>query len=171
MKADLHPKWYPEAQVICACGNSWTVGATVPELRTDVCSACHPFFTGEQRIVDTEGQVDRFMRRLRAREEALLEAERREAARTSPELLIEVLQLGSRMENLLRDAGVTTVGDVLARLEESGDEGLTDIKGFGLKALADLKRGLRQRGFVLPGDEPPAEGTEEAAEASTPEAA
>ncbi len=65
MRENIHPKWYPEARVTCACGNTWTVGATVPEIRTDVCSACHPFYTGEQRIVDTEGQVDRFMKRLR----------------------------------------------------------------------------------------------------------
>jgi large subunit ribosomal protein L31 len=64
MKADIHPKYYPEAQVVCACGNSWTTGATLEMVRTDVCSACHPFFTGEQRIVDTAGQVERFMRRL-----------------------------------------------------------------------------------------------------------
>ncbi len=64
MKAKIHPKYYPEARVICACGNTWTTGATVPEIKVDVCSACHPFFTGEQRIVDTAGQVDRFMRRL-----------------------------------------------------------------------------------------------------------
>ncbi len=64
MKKDIHPKYYPEARVICACGNTWTVGSTVPEIRTDVCSVCHPFFTGEQRIVDTAGQVDRFRRRL-----------------------------------------------------------------------------------------------------------
>src|SRR5512138_1452406 len=64
MKEKIHPKYYPEARVVCACGNSWTTGATVPEIRVDVCSACHPFFTGEQRIVDTAGQVDRFMRRL-----------------------------------------------------------------------------------------------------------
>src|SRR5512135_42493 len=64
MKAKIHPKYYPEAKVICACGNTWTTGATIPEIKVDVCSACHPFFTGEQRIVDTAGQVDRFMRRL-----------------------------------------------------------------------------------------------------------
>ena len=75
MKEGLHPQWYPEAQVTCACGESWTVGATVPEIRTDICSKCHPYYTGEQRIVDTEGQVDRFMRRLQAREEAIDEAE------------------------------------------------------------------------------------------------
>jgi large subunit ribosomal protein L31 len=64
MKEGIHPKYYPNATVICACGNSWTTGATQKEIRTDVCSACHPFFTGEQRIVDTAGQVERFMRRL-----------------------------------------------------------------------------------------------------------
>jgi len=64
MKKDIHPAYYPEATVICACGNTWTTGATQEVVRTDVCSACHPFFTGEQRIVDTAGQVERFMRRL-----------------------------------------------------------------------------------------------------------
>jgi large subunit ribosomal protein L31 len=64
MKDNIHPKYYSEAKVICACGNTWTTGATQEEIRTDVCSACHPFYTGEQRIVDTAGQVERFMRRL-----------------------------------------------------------------------------------------------------------
>lgn len=63
MKKDIHPTYYPEAKVICACGNTWTTGSTVPEIHTEMCSACHPFFTGEQRIVDTAGQVDRFQRR------------------------------------------------------------------------------------------------------------
>jgi large subunit ribosomal protein L31 len=66
VKPDIHPKWYPEAKVTCACGNTFTVGATVPAIETEVCYNCHPFFTGEQRIVDTAGQVDRFMRRLEA---------------------------------------------------------------------------------------------------------
>ncbi|MDD3826859.1 MAG: 50S ribosomal protein L31 [Anaerolineaceae bacterium] len=64
MKENTHPTYYPDAKVICACGNTWTTGATQEVIRTDVCSACHPFFTGEQRIVDTAGQVERFMRRL-----------------------------------------------------------------------------------------------------------
>ena len=64
MKKDIHPAYFAEATVVCACGNSWTTGATQEVVRTDVCSACHPFFTGEQRIVDTAGQVERFMRRL-----------------------------------------------------------------------------------------------------------
>jgi large subunit ribosomal protein L31 len=64
MKENIHPEYHEEAVVRCACGNTWTTGSTVAEVYTDVCSACHPFFTGEQRIVDTEGRVDRFYRRL-----------------------------------------------------------------------------------------------------------
>jgi len=64
MRKDIHPQYYPQAKVACACGNTWVTGSTRPVIHTDVCSACHPFFTGEQRIVDTEGHVERFMRRL-----------------------------------------------------------------------------------------------------------
>lgn len=152
MKPKIHPKWYPNAQVLCACGNTWTVGATVPEIRTDVCSKCHPFFTGEQRIVDTEGQVDRFMRRLKAREDALREVQERKEVRTSPNRSIAELGLSPRVLSTLQEAGIETVNDVLNRLMESGDEGLTNIRGFGLKALADLKKLLRAQGFTLPGD-------------------
>jgi large subunit ribosomal protein L31 len=63
MKAGIHPK-YVEAQVVCACGNTFTTRSTKPMLRTDLCNVCHPFYTGEQRIVDTAGQVERFMRRM-----------------------------------------------------------------------------------------------------------
>ncbi len=64
MKADIHPQYYPEAKVVCSCGNTWVTGSTVPELHTDVCSACHPFYTGQtQRLVDRGGQVERFNRR------------------------------------------------------------------------------------------------------------
>ena len=63
MKAAIHPT-YVESTVVCACGNTFTTRSTKPQLRTDLCSACHPFYTGEQRIVDTAGQVERFMRRM-----------------------------------------------------------------------------------------------------------
>ena len=69
MKEGIHPEFYPEAQVVCACGNTWNTGSTQEEIRTDVCFKCHPFFTGEQRIVDTEGQVDRFYKKLQARQD------------------------------------------------------------------------------------------------------
>lgn len=63
MKKGIHPK-YVEATVVCACGNTFTTGSTRQQLKVEVCSQCHPFFTGEQRIVDTAGQVERFMRRM-----------------------------------------------------------------------------------------------------------
>jgi len=63
MKQDTHPTYYPKAKVICACGNSFTTGSTVPELHVEICSACHPFFTGKQKLVDTAGRVDRFKKR------------------------------------------------------------------------------------------------------------
>lgn len=63
MKVEIHPEWYPEAQVTCVCGNAFTTGSTKAEIRVEICSRCHPFFTGEQRIVDTEGRVERIRRR------------------------------------------------------------------------------------------------------------
>ncbi len=63
MKTDIHPEWHAEAQVTCLCGNTFTTGSTKASIRVEVCSQCHPFFTGEQRIVDTEGRVERFRRR------------------------------------------------------------------------------------------------------------
>lgn len=151
MKENIHPKFYPEAQATCACGNTWTVGATVPVIRTDVCSKCHPFFTGEQRIVDAGGQVERFMKKLERRDMIIAEAEKEKARATSPELFIMELEISPRAQKVLVGAGITTVDDVLARLEE-GDEALTNLRGFGLKSLATLKKRLRARGFVLPGD-------------------
>lgn len=63
MKPGIHPK-YVESTVICACGNTFVTRSTRPQLRTDLCNVCHPFYTGEQRIVDTAGQVERFMKRM-----------------------------------------------------------------------------------------------------------
>lgn len=60
MKKDIHPKYYPEAKVICACGNVMTVGSTVEEMKVETCGACHPFYTGKKKLVDTTGRVDRF---------------------------------------------------------------------------------------------------------------
>ena len=62
-KKDIHPKWYPEAKVICNGEVVMTTGSTQPEIHVDVWSGNHPFFTGTQKILDTEGRVDRFMRK------------------------------------------------------------------------------------------------------------
>jgi len=63
MKTEIHPTFYEDAVVTCACGNTFTTGSTHKELKTEVCSVCHPFYTGQQRIVDTGGQVERFRKR------------------------------------------------------------------------------------------------------------
>ncbi len=62
MKEKIHPK-YMQAKVICACGNTFTTGSTKPELHVEVCSSCHPFFTGKQHILDIQGRVERFQKR------------------------------------------------------------------------------------------------------------
>ncbi|MDP3004344.1 MAG: 50S ribosomal protein L31 [Candidatus Azambacteria bacterium] len=64
MKKEIHPKYYREAKVKCACGNSFTVGSTVPEINVEICSKCHPFYTGKDKIIDTAGRVERFKKRL-----------------------------------------------------------------------------------------------------------
>ncbi|MBI2278924.1 MAG: 50S ribosomal protein L31 [Candidatus Brennerbacteria bacterium] len=68
MKESIHPKYYPNAKVTCACGETFTVGATVPEIRVEICSKCHPFYTGKQSLIDTTGRVERFRARSRAAE-------------------------------------------------------------------------------------------------------
>lgn len=149
MKEEIHPTYYPEALVVCACGNTWTTGSTIKEIRTDVCSNCHPFFTGEQRIVDTEGQVDRFYKKLQARQDYIDEADAREAAKVSPERPIAELELGTRATASLAKADITKVGQVMEMLE-TGEASLLAVEGFGRKSLTDLKKRLRQFGYKLP---------------------
>ena len=62
MKKGIHPTYIP-AKVVCACGNTFETHSTIPEIRVEICSACHPFFTGRQKIVDTAGRVEKFMRK------------------------------------------------------------------------------------------------------------
>jgi large subunit ribosomal protein L31 len=64
MKANLHPQYFPAAIVSCACGNKFTTGSTVAEITTEICSNCHPFYTGKQNLIDRTGNVDRFRKRL-----------------------------------------------------------------------------------------------------------
>lgn len=60
MKAKIHPTWYEECVVSCACGNTFVVGASKPQIKLDICAKCHPFFTGEMKFVDTMGRVEKF---------------------------------------------------------------------------------------------------------------
>lgn len=68
MKKDIHPKYYPKARVVCACGNSFTVGSTKEFMEIEICSKCHPFYTGKERLVDTLGRVEKFRKRLAKKE-------------------------------------------------------------------------------------------------------
>src|SRR5512139_103199 len=149
MKQGIHPTYYPDAQVICSCGNTWTTGSTQKVIRTDVCSKCHPFFTGEQRIVDTEGQVDRFYKKLQVRQDYIREKETRDAARTSPTRPVEELGLGTRATDALIKGGLVNVGQILEKLT-AGEAALLALEGFGRKSMADLKKKLRQMGYELP---------------------
>jgi len=63
MKKKIHPKYYDNCQVSCACGNTFITGSTLPEIKVEICAACHPFFTGEMKYVDTLGRVERFQKR------------------------------------------------------------------------------------------------------------
>jgi large subunit ribosomal protein L31 len=63
MKTGIHPQYHANAVVTCSCGSTFTTGSTKPQLRVELCNRCHPFYTGEQRIVDTEGRVERLKRR------------------------------------------------------------------------------------------------------------
>ena len=82
MKAKIHPKWYENSKVTCACGNTFTLGTTVPEINIEVCSTCHPFFTGQMRYVDTAGRVDAFReKRAKAQKQVITKVEKRKLKR------------------------------------------------------------------------------------------
>ena len=157
MRPGIHPVYYPQATVTCACGNTWKTGSTIESIHTDVCSNCHPFYTGEQRIVDTEGQVERFYKKLQARQDYIEESESRGAGTGLLDVPISDVELGSRAEKALVHAGIATLGQALERLQQ-GEESLLAIEGFGRKSLIDLKKRLRQRGVALP-EEQEAEAT------------
>lgn len=158
MKAEIHPTYYPDAKVTCAtCGRTWTTGSTKKELRVDICSNCHPFFSGEaQRIIDIEGQVDRFYKKLSARQTYVETKKAQEAARKSPERPIAELGLSTRATEALTKAGVSNVSQLLDRLA-GGDAGVLGIEGFGQKSLIDAKKKLRAMGYDLPEAAPAAE--------------
>jgi large subunit ribosomal protein L31 len=83
MKKDIHPK-YVEATVHCSCGNTFTTRSTKPDLRVELCSQCHPFYTGKQKLVDSGGRVERFKRRFEKAEPVKAEPAKAEAAKAEP---------------------------------------------------------------------------------------
>lgn len=149
MKNGIHPKYYPDARVVCSCGHVWTTGSTRKELRVDVCSNCHPFYTGEQRIVDTAGQVDRFYKRLNRFSDHQVDAVKRQTdlrQKMEQRFLkqqIIALDLSDNIFQVLHDANVITVGDLVKKIE-SGKNSLLTLAGFNDKVLADVESKLRE---------------------------
>ena len=125
MKPGIHPK-YVEATVVCACGNTFTTRSTKPQLRTDLCGVCHPFYTGEQRIVDSAGQVERFMRRVQsASNEARPSKRQQRLAARAAELAAqqrarEAAPVESPDEETETDAQVAARGDTAAGADAPG---------------------------------------------------
>ncbi len=147
MKESLHPKWYPNAKVIVEGEEVMTVGATKPEISVEVWSGTHPFYTGTQRLMDTEGQVDRFMRRLQKREEIQVQTDTVKQRRMPENFSVEEMELGTRVNNALAQAGLTTVGDVLALLKQ-GDDAVLALQGVGQTALIKIKRYMRDEELI-----------------------
>lgn len=147
MKEGIHPKWYPDAKVIVEGEVVMTVGSTLPEISVEIWSGTHPFYTGTQRLLDTEGQVDRFMRRLQRREDLRAVVEEEAEKRDPSKLTVDFMSLGTRATNALNQAETTTVGDVLDLLEK-GDDALLALPGIGQKALIDIKRFLRNENLI-----------------------
>ena len=151
MKAEIHPTYYPDAKVTCAsCGTTWTTGSTRKEIRVDICSNCHPFFTGEaSRILDIEGQVDRFYKKLSARQTYVEQQKVKEELRGSPERPIEELGIATRSLDALKKAGIENFGHFLERLN-GGNDAVLAIPGFGQASLTAAKKKLRSLGYEIP---------------------
>ena len=148
MKTEIHPTWYPEAKIVCAtCGTEWITGSTAKELRIDICATCHPFYTGEQKIVDTEGRVDRFIKRLAIRDQREAEIQAKEEALKNADIPLEELELGKRYITILNDNGINLVSDLITKINEEGDDAILGISGIGVKVLADAKRKMSELGF------------------------
>ncbi len=147
MKEELHPEWYPEAEVVVNGEVVMRVGATKPRLNVEIWSGTHPFYTGQQRLLDTEGQVERFLRRLQRREEMVTEEAAEEEQRSPLTLAIDEIGLPTRAATALRNEGLTTVGDVFERYQQ-GEDALLAITGVGQRALIDIKKFLRNEGLI-----------------------
>ena len=95
MKANIHPKYFEQAQVICACGNKFTTGSTQEEIRVELCDKCHPFYTGEQRFVDSASRIQKFQDKQNIAKQYLTKKikkqEERKAKDTEPKTLREML--------------------------------------------------------------------------------
>ena len=96
MKTGIHPQYFDDCKVTCICGNSFTTGATVPEIRVEICNKCHPFYTGEMKYVDTLGRVEKFQKKQAAaktHKEKIIQKVIEKEERKHPESLKEMFDL------------------------------------------------------------------------------
>lgn len=99
MKQGIHPQYFDDAKVTCVCGNSFTTGATVAQINVEICSKCHPFFTGEMKFIDTMGRVERFQKRQEAAKTIQTEKDKKVEAKKEikrPESLREMIELAKK---------------------------------------------------------------------------
>lgn len=86
MKANIHPQWHHDTTVTCSCGNTFVTGSTLKTIQVDICSACHPFFTGEMKFVDVQGRVDKFRAKLKKAEAQQEQVKKRTAKKQAKEV-------------------------------------------------------------------------------------
>jgi len=151
MKKDIHPTYYPDAKVTCSsCGKTWTTGSTKKEIRLDTCSNCHPYYTGEAaRMLDIEGQVDRFYKKLSVRQAYVEQQKAKEELKGSPDRPIAELGIPARAVEALKAAGIENAGQFLEKLS-GGNDAVLAIPGFGQASLTAAKKKLRSLGYDLP---------------------
>jgi large subunit ribosomal protein L31 len=168
VKPGIHPTYYEDALVVCACGNTWHTGSTKKEIHTDVCFKCHPFYTGEQRIVDTAGQVERFMKRVTAREQ--MATPETQAKPSKKERRAKARQARSGMPEAEEETGAPEATPTAVTAEGQAPEGAADQPRAG-QSRAERRRNRpprqpRAEGTAEPQAEkpaePPAEGGEPA---------
>jgi len=112
MKKDIHPQYGP-AIVTCSCGNTFTTGSTTPVIKVEICSACHPFFTGKQKIIDTAGRVEKFQKKFAAKQSNLISKSEKWAKRKEKEIEIKDVEVKVKKQKKLSD--VTKGGKVTVK--------------------------------------------------------
>lgn len=102
MKQGIHPNWFSEAKVVCACGNTFITGSTLPEIHVQICSNCHPLYTGQAKFVDTLGQVDRFVKKVEVSK--VKKEERRKIEEARKNKVVEAKKDRPSLKDLLMQA-------------------------------------------------------------------
>lgn len=92
MKAQIHPQYFSEAQVVCSCGNQFTVGSTKESIHVELCNKCHPFYTGQQKFVDTASRIEKFEARKKLIQVKKIKVDEEKKEDSSPKTLREMLQ-------------------------------------------------------------------------------